>query len=151
MSDLWSEPGLNVFDPRQVAWLEQNKLSELSPFLSNQSAGLNETVAVTYPAPQRAVLEATLQSPGLVVLSDVDYPGWELTIDGRPAPIYRVNKMMRGAAVPAGTHRLVYSYHPRSFTIGLIVSALSAAAMVPLCILVAKWPVDPNVGPTSPS
>ena len=37
---------------------------------------------------------------------------------------------MRGAAVDAGTHRLVYSYRPRSFLIGLIVSLVGLAAFV---------------------
>ena len=41
--------------------------------------------------PQRAILDVTLESTGLVILSDVDYPGWQLTIDDEPAPIYRVN------------------------------------------------------------
>ncbi len=41
----------------------------------------------------------------MVILADVYYPGWELTIDGKPAPIYPVNRLMRGAAVTAGTHR----------------------------------------------
>ena len=70
----------------------------------------SETVKVTYPTPQRAVLEVELKSPGLVVLSDVYYPGWMLTIDDKPATIYRVNRMMRGASVPSGAHRLVYTY-----------------------------------------
>ncbi|MBV8228550.1 MAG: hypothetical protein JO329_01080 [Planctomycetaceae bacterium] len=35
-------------------------------------------------------------------------PGWTLTIDGRTGEILRVNRMMRGAAVGAGTHRIAY-------------------------------------------
>ena len=33
---------------------------------------------------------------------NVLYPGWELYIDGEPAKIYRVNRLMRGALVEAG-------------------------------------------------
>ena len=73
---------------------------------------------MTYPSPEEAVLEVSLDSPGLVVLADVDYPGWELAIDGKPAPIYRVNGVMRGAAVSSGHHRLVYTYAPQSFRSG---------------------------------
>ena len=64
------------------------------------------------------MLDVTLDSPGLVILADVYYPGWELTIDGKPAPIYRVNGVMRGAAGPDRPHRLVYTYDPQSFRIG---------------------------------
>jgi Bacterial membrane protein YfhO len=145
MGDLWNEPALAVFDPGKIAWLEQNKLTELAPFLVGPPPGSTEEVTVIYPTPQRAELKVKLASPGLVVLSDVHYPGWELTIDGKPAPIHRVNRMMRGAAVPAGIHQLVYSYHPRSFTAGCKVSALGAAALLVLSVMCARWPIDPIV------
>ena len=92
---------------------------------------------MTYPTPEQAVLDVRLDSPGLVVLADVDYPGWELTIDGKPAPIYRVNGVMRGAAVSSGRHRLVYTYAPRSFKIGRIVSITGVAAL--LLLILACW------------
>ena len=84
---------------------------------------------MSYPSPQRVELDVNLKSPGMVVLADIDYPGWELTIDGVPAPIYPVNRAMRGAAVREGPHHLVYTYSPRSFRIGLVVSAVGLAAM----------------------
>ena len=95
---------------------------------------------MTYPTPEQAVLEVRLDSPGLVVLADVDYPGWELAIDGKPAPIYRVNGVMRGAAVSAGRHRLVYTYAPRSFQIGRLVSIAGLAALFFLGLACARWP-----------
>jgi len=70
----------------------------------------------------------------LVVLGDVFYPGWELTIDGRKSEIIRVNRMMRGAAVEAGTHRLVFAYNPRSFRIGMPVSLVAMAVTVALFV-----------------
>jgi uncharacterized membrane protein YfhO len=80
------------------------------------------------------------------VLADVYYPGWELTIDGKPAPIYRVNGFMRGAAVPANAHQLVYTYAPRSFRIGKVVSIAGLALFVFLGLLCAFWPIDPVLG-----
>jgi uncharacterized membrane protein YfhO len=98
---------------------------------------------VAYPSPQQATLEVTLDSPGLVILADVYYPGWKLAIDGKPAPIFRVNGLMRGAAVAAGPHRLVYTYSPDSFQIGRIVSIAGLAALVILGLACARWPIDP--------
>ncbi len=57
-----------------------------------------------------------------MILADVFYPGWKLTIDGEPSTILRANRLMRGAAVQAGTHTLVYTYEPRSFQVGGVVS-----------------------------
>ena len=102
---------------------------------------------MSYPDPQHAVLEVTLDSPGLVVLADIYYPGWELTVDGKPAPVYRVNGVMRGAAVAEGPHRLVYSYNPQSFRVGWRVSLAGVAVLVVLGLAFVRWPVDRVVAP----
>jgi hypothetical protein len=124
----WAEPGEPVHDPRSTAWVEAADLGPLSTYLAGGRPGVGETVTVSYRGPQRAELAAHLQRPGLVVLSDIFYPGWRLTIDGRPAPILRVNGRMRGAAVQAGLHWLVFSYAPWSFRIGAFVSSLATLA-----------------------
>lgn len=103
----------------------------------------SESVSVRYPNPQRAVLEVTLESSGLVILSDVHYPGWQLTIDDQPAPVYRVNGVMHEALVSAGTHRLVYSFAPRSFEVGLIGSIVGLSAWLLLGLICAVRPVHP--------
>ena len=134
----WNDPALTLFDPREVAWVSSTDLPEIMPKLSGQRLRTSESVKVHYQNPQRAILDVTLESTGLVILSDVDYPGWHLTIDNKPAPIIRVNVSMRGALVSAGEHRLVYSFAPRSFQLGLIVSIAGIAAWLLLglsCIL----------------
>ncbi len=106
----WLDHTKVSFDPHQLAWVASDDIPEVSPKLSDRPPTNSENVAVTYPSPQQAVLEADLESPGLVVLADVFYPGWQLTIDDKPAKIYQVNQLMRGALVPAGHHRLVYTF-----------------------------------------
>ncbi|MEW4571334.1 hypothetical protein AB1L88_25960 [Tautonia sp. JC769] len=120
----WSNPDLNVYDPRRIAWVEPDDPSVLRGFATGGPPRAGERVDVVAHEPQRVVLRATLKQPGLVVLADTYYPGWRLTIDGEPAPIIRTNRMMRGAAVPSGTHELVYTYQPDSFRYGLIGSAV---------------------------
>ena len=93
---------------------------------------------MVHSQPDRVELEATLQRPGIVVLADVYYPGWTLTIDGQAAPVYRANRMMRGAAVSAGRHTLVYTYRPASFRVGLVVSCLGLTALGGLAFWGAK-------------
>ena len=140
---LWHDENRHAFDPRRVAWVNNDEMNQLGPFLSRHPPRSSETVKVDYPSPQNAVLEVTLESAGLVVLADVYYPGWELTIDGKPAPIYRVNHLMRGAAVATGSHRLVYTYAPKSFRVGRILSFLGLAVVVVAGLVCLLKPVDP--------
>jgi hypothetical protein len=143
---IWNDKTQRVYDPHNLAWVVNDDRTELGRYLSGQQTRPSETVKVTYPNPQQAVLEASLDSAGIVVLADVYYPGWELSIDDKPAPIYRVNGMMRGAAVVAGHHRLVYTYAPQSFRVGRLVSIVGLTAMLILGLACARWPIDPAFG-----
>ncbi len=123
---LWQDPDRPYFDARKLAWIEADEKArtELSGYLPGIPPQAGESVKVVESelSPQRVVLDVTLTRPGLVILADVFYPGWTLTVDGQDAPIVRANRLMRGAAVREGKHRLVYTYDPRTFRVGAIVS-----------------------------
>jgi Bacterial membrane protein YfhO len=146
---VWHDETRNAFDARKVAWIESAELVELQAFLTGDDTNHAEHVNVTYPSPQTAALEVTLQTPGLVVLADAFYPGWELTVDGQPAPIHRVNFMMRGAAVPSGKHRLEYRFAPLSFRVGCVVSVLGAVALLVFGVFCFRHPDDPVLAPAA--
>jgi hypothetical protein len=139
---IWNDPTMLALNPRVVAWVERSHEAELAPYLSGRAPAGAEVVKVAYPTPQRAELDVRLESPGLVVLADVYYPGWELTIDGRPAPTYLVNWLMRGAAVPAGHHHLIYTYAPRSFAVGRVLSVFGLVVLTLVGVAVARRPLD---------
>jgi hypothetical protein len=136
----WSDPPRPIHDLRAMAFVETDQPEQLSGFSARIPVAPTESVTITEYEPQRVALTAVLDHPGLVVLADAFYPGWRLTIDGVAAPIYRTNHAMRGAAVKAGTHRLVYAYEPDSVKIGL---GLSIAGMIALASLVV-WSVLPG-------
>jgi hypothetical protein len=129
---IWSERGRPVLDLRQTALIETTDKESLKGYLSATAVSPSESVAIVKHEPQRVELLASLDRPGLVVLADAYYPGWRLMIDGKPAPIFRSNGMMRGAAVSAGKHTLVYTYDPDSFRIGAIVSLAGAIVLLTL-------------------
>lgn len=132
---IWHDSALSVFDPRRLAWIDSEDRLNLRQFLSGKPPLPTETVQVSYPTPRQAVLKARLESPGMVVLADTYYPGWKLSIDGKPAPIYKVNRVMRGAAVEAGRHTLVFRYDPGSFRLGWRITMGGLVAAVLLAVL----------------
>ncbi len=130
----WQIPGRPVEDPRRIAWIEVDDPKSLRLDLGRPSSAA-ETVTIERNEPARVELTARLESPGLVVLADSYDLGWKLTLDGKPATILRANRMMRAAAVPAGTHRLVYSYEPFSLRVGLVLSALGVVGLAALALM----------------
>jgi hypothetical protein len=83
-------------------------------------------------APDRVRLEAELSRAGYVVLVDSWDPGWQATVDGRPAPVLRANVAFRAVPVPAGRHAIEQRYRPRSVSRGLLISLASLAVALTL-------------------
>jgi hypothetical protein len=137
----WHDPARRVFDPRVVAWIETANPRMLMGYLSPRPVLPDERVTIARHEPQRVELLVRLRQPGLVILTESFYPGWKLTIDGQPAPILRANRMMRGAAVTGGEHRLVYVYDPWSLRIGCAVSVLGLTVLGVLAIRLLYRPL----------
>jgi hypothetical protein len=70
---------------------------------------------------------------GLLVTSDMSYPGWQAEIDGKEVPVYRVDYLLRGVVVPHGEHTVRFYFRPRILTIA---AAISACALLLLAALV---------------
>jgi hypothetical protein len=83
--------------------------------------------------PERVVAEVTANYGGLLVLTDLDYPGWIAEENGKRLPILRADGFFRAVALPAGTHRVVFRYRPLSFYAGAAISGLALLALAGLC------------------
>ena len=72
------------------------------------------------------VLTTRGPEPGVVVLTDAWFPGWQATLDGSPVRLRRANFALRGVVVPAGEHRIEMRYRPRPLRAGFAFAALAA-------------------------
>ena len=81
-----------------------------------QSAAHDSTDVVSITAYQPNNLKYTAESKngGLVVFSEIYYPGWTATVDGKPAELGRVNYILRALPLPPGKHEVVLDFHPAS-------------------------------------
>ena len=63
--------------------------------------------------------ESNSTSGGLAVFSEIYYPkGWSATIDNVEVPILRVNYLLRGLEIPAGSHSIEFTFAPKAYFIG---------------------------------
>ncbi|MFH1469550.1 MAG: hypothetical protein ABIO70_34515 [Pseudomonadota bacterium] len=70
------------------------------------------TVVIVEHSDQRWVLRADMARAGLLVLAETWYPGWHAVVDGVEVPILRADLALRGVALAAGEHEVVFSYRP---------------------------------------
>ena len=65
-------------------------------------------------------------APGRVLVAPIStYTGWQATIDGQPARLYRVNHAMMGVVMPGGDVEVAFRFRPVSFVWGGTVSAIA--------------------------
>ena len=62
------------------------------------------TAQMTAYETQTMEAKVDAQVPGVVVFSELYYPGWQAAVDGKPAKIVRADAALRGVFVPAGNH-----------------------------------------------
>lgn len=78
----------------------------------------------TAPGVNEYTLEVTSDRPALLVVSENYHQAWHAEVDGRPAPVLRVDYTFRGVPVPAGTHRVRFFYHSSVLQATAYVSAV---------------------------
>jgi hypothetical protein len=78
---------------------------------------------------QRVEIQATLNHPGVLVLADSFYPGWNAYVNGQKREIFRANLFFRGVFLKEGTHHVEFRYQPRSFLIGMAISLASLCGL----------------------
>lgn len=109
-------PGL---DPRRVALVPASDVPVLSPGAALPEGAAPGSVEVISYGPHGIELAVAAEGDRLLVSSEVDYPGWEVEVDGVRVRKVPVNTAFRGVRVPAGEHTVRFRFVPRSFYLGL--------------------------------
>ena len=96
-------------------------------------AGVDTTASVTLDSYATKKLSYTTKSSveGPVIFSEIYYPaGWTCTIDGQPAEPFRANYVLRGLMVPAGEHKVEWTFAPASFEKGSTYSLIGSVLLL---------------------
>jgi hypothetical protein len=116
------------FDPLVTVLVDE-------PMTLSNTAGFQAEVRILEYGNHRVNIQASVDSPGILVLADSFYPGWNVYVNGRQEKIYRANLFFRGVRLSAGTHTVQFRYEPRSFAIGRAVSIITLLFIVAISIL----------------
>ena len=78
---------------------------------------------------------------GVLVFSEIYYPGWTATVDGQPVDVGRVNYVLRALQLKPGNHQVVLQFMPKSVdtteTIAYI--AYGVLLLVILFVVYLEW------------
>lgn len=115
-----------TFDPKRKAFILESS--------ADIPASGRGTVSLLRENPQFMSLTALMEKEGLVVIGDRYDSGWQVTVDGKPAPLLCVNHVLRGVFVSMGSHTIELRYVPAAFAIGVrfffVATALLMAMLV---------------------
>lgn len=93
--------------------------------------------------PEHLSLEARVDHPCFLVLSELFYPGWRADVDGAATAILRADGVLRAIPLPAGSHQITFTFRPRSFYGGVLLTFLTL-------LLVLAWLISARLRPSQP-
>ena len=91
-------------------------------------------VTITSYEPNRLTYDVNSGKGGVLVFSEIYYPGWEAKVDGQPVELGRVDYILRALNVQPGKHQVELSFFPKSVN---LTETIAYIAYVLLILLVA--------------
>ncbi|MFK7747121.1 MAG: YfhO family protein [Kordia sp.] len=89
------------------------------------------TITLTKYKPDQLTYTSENSELGFAVFSEIHYPhGWNVYLDGKLVPYYRVNYLLRGMEVPAGKHKIEFKFEPEIVKTGVAVSLTSSIILM---------------------
>ena len=113
-------PQAKIYFSRNALWQPRARLE-----------GSDAPVTLTEAGPDQVTLTCTTGLPARLILADTEAAGWTATVDERPSPIETYDGSLRAVRLPgSGAHRVIFSYQPLSFRLGLYFSLLTLAGLM---------------------
>jgi len=119
------ETGLNIlqniregkFNPYQTAFLEKEINQKIDKADSSAYAKITKFDI------HNIEYEVNATGNNLLVLNEVYYPaGWKASIDGKETEFYKTDYLLRSVVVPAGKHKVGFTFHPDTYYTGKSIS-----------------------------
>ncbi len=93
-------------------------------------------VKITSYEPNRLTYDVNSGKGGVLVFSEIYYPGWTATVDGQPVEIGRVNYILRAIHIQPGQHQVELAFFPKSVNMTETVAYIAFAILLLILIYV---------------
>ncbi len=95
------------------------------------SKDMSSTITLTDYKPNHLTYKSETSKEQLAVFSEIYYDkGWNAYIDGKPAPYFRADYVLRAMIVPAGNHTIEFKFEPQIYKTGEKISLASSILLV---------------------
>jgi hypothetical protein len=123
------------FNPAKMVVLEPQYLRFITP--DDNGKDFEGSCLITHYDNEVIRIKVSANQAGYLVLSEIYYPGWEATVDGKKVPILRGNYLFRVVPLDGGTHEVQFNFVSWPFRIGAMVSVFTLVCS--LLFIVWKW------------
>lgn len=129
------------FATYQVAIFDTSAAVQAGP-LTSLPPPLDITAATTDYRPGHFSVKLSAPAPAgsALVASENYYPGWSVTVDGKPVAVYRTNYVLMGVPLPAGATTVEFSFNNATYPKGRTLTY--TALLLSLLLAAAGWAVD---------
>ena len=128
---------IGSLDLRHEAVADQKFKEQLGESVPQDTVSLSFVRIKTYE-PNQLTYEVESAKGGVVVFSEIYYPGWTATVDGVEQELGRVNYVLRALQVKPGKHEVVLSFFPKSIDHTETIAYISYVVLL-LLILWLGW------------
>ncbi|NOK85707.1 MAG: hypothetical protein GFH27_549367n22 [Chloroflexi bacterium AL-W] len=112
------------FDSREVIILADDPMLEVSGQRPDEAQAI-----LTEYTPEQFSITASTAEAAILSVAHVDYPGWQVTLNGQSVTPIRAYGAVVGVPLPAGEHVIVFRYIPLSFWVGAGLSLVTWAGL----------------------
>ncbi len=119
--------GLDQVNLQETALVDTKFKKELNGVERGYKDSLSSITLESYE-PNKLTYKTRSAKDAVAVFSEIYYPGWEVTVDGKSVPHGRADYILRIMNIPAGEHTVEFTFDPKSLhmteTIAYIAFAL---------------------------
>jgi hypothetical protein len=124
---------LDTFNPGETAIVQES----FKPSIPNQPV-FDSAATISLVKNDNDVVTYSFNAPTnqFAIFSEVYYAsGWKAYIDGKEAPIIKVNYVLRGLSVPAGKHDIKFEFKPEGYYQGKKITSIFSIILVVILVV----------------